>query len=67
MLGETMADGTHVYIAVLHHELGHVLGLDHTSDTSQLMAVELTTTSDFADGDRAGLAFRGSGSCSTSI
>lgn len=67
MLGEVMADGGPVYVAVLRHELGHVLGLDHTGDAQQLMAAELGTTSDFADGDRAGLAYLGSGPCSSGI
>lgn len=67
LLGDFMPDGTPTYVAVLRHELGHVLGLDHTADTTQLMAAELSSTSDFADGDRAGLSFLGSGSCSSGI
>ncbi len=40
------------------HELGHVMGLDHTSSKEQLMYPTLTsaTPKGFARGDRAGLA-----------
>lgn len=49
--------------AVIMHELGHVVGLDHINDASQLMNPEGTGLTEFADGDRAGLAVVGSGSC----
>jgi len=41
----------------LLHELGHMVGLDHVSDASQIMNPALTTSapSDYAAGDRTGL------------
>lgn len=67
VLTDTMPDGSPAYLAVLRHEFGHVLGLNHIDDATQLMAADLTSVSDFADGDRAGLALLGSGSCSSGI
>ncbi|WP_246527887.1 matrixin family metalloprotease [Pseudarthrobacter albicanus] len=49
--------------AVIMHELGHVVGLDHVADPSQLMNAENSGLTDFAAGDRAGLALLGSGTC----
>lgn len=65
--GEAMPDGSPAYVSVLRHEMGHVLGLDHVKDVTQLMAPRMTTVVDFADGDRAGLAALGSGPCSSGI
>ena len=49
--------------AVLMHEFGHLVGLDHATSQSQLMASENNGLVDFGDGDKAGLAKLGSGSC----
>ena len=50
--------------AVVLHELGHLVGLGHVSDTSQLMfAQETPKVSSYAAGDLAGLAKLGAGSC----
>lgn len=54
----------HDYVrAIIMHELGHVLGLDHVDDPTQLMYADNMGVLDFADGDRAGLALLGSGPC----
>jgi hypothetical protein len=49
--------------AVITHELGHVLGLSHVDDPSQLMYGEGNNVTGLADGDRAGLAVLGTGQC----
>ena len=67
MAAETMSDGSRTYVAILRHELGHALGLDHVDDPTQLMAPRLSDVSDFSDGDRAGLAYLGAGPCSIGI
>ena len=52
-LDSTVTDGELTKLT-LEHELGHVLGLDHTDDSSQLMYRSLEA-SHLGDGDIAGL------------
>ncbi len=50
--------------AVIEHELGHVIGLDHVADSTQLMSDGLHIgVQSFGSGDRAGLARLGAGRC----
>lgn len=49
--------------AVVLHELGHVVGLDHVQDRAELMFPETATLTDFGPGDREGLALVGQVSC----
>jgi Protein of unknown function (DUF2510)/Matrixin len=50
--------------ATILHELGHVVGLAHTSDRRQLMFSELRTkVTDYAQGDLRGLALLGTQRC----
>lgn len=48
-------DGDTYATAVILHELGHVMGLDHVDDPAQLMYPEIGTPEGLADGDRNGL------------
>ncbi|MGF1664478.1 MAG: matrixin family metalloprotease [Kineosporiaceae bacterium] len=50
-------------LAVLKHELGHLAGLDHVDDPSQLMNPVYRSLTDWSAGDRAGLALMGAGPC----
>ncbi len=49
--------------ALVMHELGHVVGLDHVSDSRELMFPEVTSTVEWGPGDLAGLAAAGAGRC----
>ena len=49
--------------AVVEHEVGHVLGLNHVDDATQLMSETGGAVSGPADGDRRGLAILGRGAC----
>lgn len=65
-LGETLTrdDGAAVVGAVIRHEVGHLLGLDHVQDSTQLMNPTIAAgVTNFADGDLAGLAQPGQGKC----
>lgn len=48
--------------AVLLHELGHLVGLDHAGDIEELMFASLTDQTAFGSGDRLGLAMLGQAS-----
>jgi hypothetical protein len=64
-LAEALAHpaGRDLVRAVILHELGHVVGLDHIEDPNQLMNARNSNVTDFAEGDRAGLALLGTGEC----
>ena len=65
-LGRVLAGpgGRAAAVAVIQHELGHLVGLDHVSDPSQLMAPEShPDVTEFGSGDRAGLSRLGGGRC----
>ena len=67
--GLAAAPGTRpTAVGIVMHELGHLVGLDHVDDPTQLMfpSTELAVT-DFAAGDRAGLAALGTGQCAPGI
>lgn len=58
--------GRAVARAIVLHELGHLVGLAHVSDRSQIMFSETTPqVVDYASGDLTGLARLGRGRCFT--
>ena len=63
---ETILDqhGPATVRAIVMHELGHVVGLDHVDDPDELMYADSVGRSDFGPGDREGLAMLGAGRCS---
>lgn len=49
--------------AIVLHELGHLVGLAHVTDQSELMYADNVGLLDYGPGDRAGLARLGAGPC----
>ncbi|WOH19705.1 matrixin family metalloprotease [Paenarthrobacter sp. GOM3] len=65
---ELMASGGADYVlAVMQHELGHVMGLDHVDDPIQLMYPEIGAPDGLAAGDLNGLHLLASASCRKDI
>ena len=61
---ESEPDGTASVQAIIQHELGHLVGLDHVDDVTQLMnPVGSRDLTDYANGDIQGLALLGQGRC----
>jgi len=56
-------DGAAQVRAIVMHELGHLVGLDHVADPQELMYRDNVGLLGFGPGDRQGLAALGSGRC----
>lgn len=53
--------------AIILHELGHLVGLAHVSDPTQIMNPTTMPLAHYASGDRQGLAVLGAGPCPTNF
>jgi len=56
-------DADSVQLAVLLHELGHLIGLAHVEDQGEIMYADGVTRTSYGTGDLDGLARLGAGSC----
>lgn len=59
----TRMDGNAEAMAIVLHEFGHLVGLDHVQDRNELMYAENVGRHQFGNGDRLGLAQLGRGEC----
>ena len=59
----TTASGPQELRAIIIHELGHLVGLDHVEDPNELMYSDNVGKLELGPGDREGLAALGAGSC----
>ena len=60
--------GQEAWVSVLHHELGHLIGLDHVDESDQLMYPEDSgRLRSYQEGDRAGLYELGQGACAPGL
>jgi len=55
--------GAPLAVAVIMHETGHVVGLGHVDDSTELMNPSNSALLDWGPGDREGLSIAGSGPC----
>ncbi|MFJ4028258.1 matrixin family metalloprotease [Paenarthrobacter sp. NPDC089989] len=68
-IAELLAEegGSDYVLAVMQHELSHVMGLDHVDDPVQLMYPEIGAPDGLADGDLTGLHLLASAPCRKDI
>ncbi|SDB95187.1 Matrixin [Sanguibacter gelidistatuariae] len=67
LLGMPGLGGVPAYLPVLRHELGHLVGLDHIEDPSQLMYPTTGFAYTFQAGDLAGLSLLGQAACAPDL
>lgn len=61
------AGGDPSWLGILRHELGHLVGLNHLDDATQLMNPVTSTVRTYQRGDLTGLATLGKGSCAPDV
>ena len=59
----TSGGGHDLALAVVMHEIGHVVGLGHVDNPTELMNATNSSLTTWGPGDREGLAIAGSGPC----
>jgi hypothetical protein len=65
--GEVLPRSAATSRAIIQHELGHLVGLDHVDDTAELMNPTTSELTDWGPGDLQGLARLGRGACFPSL
>lgn len=60
-------DGVPDYLPVLRHELGHLVGLDHVDDPTQIMNPYTGPVTTFQPGDLTGLSLLGQAECAPDL
>jgi len=66
-LEEGGGDAEAGWVAVLRHEMAHLIGLDHVDDRDQLMHPVTQTVRTFQAGDLTGLSILGQGACAPDV
>lgn len=67
LLGLPALGGVEPYLPVLRHELGHLVGLDHVDDPTQLMYPATGYVTTFQPGDLTGPSLLGQTSCAPDL
>ena len=67
LLARPDVNGEPAYVPVLRHEIGHLIGLAHVEDSTQLMFGDGNAVTTFQSGDLAGLAALGRGPCAPAV
>ena len=67
LLGLPGLGGVPAYLPVLRHELGHLVGLDHVDDPTQIMFPATGCATTFQPGDLTGLSLAGQAECAPDL
>jgi len=67
VLAQPDVQGVPAYVPILRHELGHLVGLNHIDDPTQLMNPTTSAVITYQGGDLTGLAELGKGACAPDV